>query len=118
MIDGLMPIRPHGNVFVFSRIEELGDRSYGFLGIECTAPSCLPLMQVLESYVAQRLPTLEFAALTFENHRGYVRGGANPYSKWADGMLLYLLGIYDEIHLKELEMRPLNEEGNNFSKAS
>ena len=108
MIAGLTFIQPHDNVFVFSRIEKLTDRTYGVLGIECTAPLCLPLMHAMESYVAQQFPTLQFAALTFENHRGYVRGGANPYSKWADCMLLYLIGIYDEIHLKELEMRPLN----------
>ena len=75
-------------------------------------------MHALESYVAQHLATLQFAVLTFENHRGYVRGGENPYSKWADCMLLYLLGIYDEVHLKELSMRPLNYESSNFSKVS
>jgi hypothetical protein len=118
MVEGLSILLPHKLVFVFSRIESFPDKTYGVLGIECTTPLCLPLMNALESYVAQHLANLQFAVLTFENHRGYVRGGKNPYSIWADCMMLYIQGIYEEVDLKELSMRPLNYESSNFSKVS
>ena len=99
-------------------MERFAHNTYGVLGIECPAPLCLPILHALESYVAQHLADLQFAALTFENHRGYVRGGVNPYSKWADSMLLYLLGLKDEVHFKQLQMRPPNYEAGQFGKLS